>query len=126
MSRNPGKSHNNYSIACLTKYFQNSAGRVSYTSDVWSRNDLSAFMAMTAHYMFTGVNGQLYLRNRLVAFRHLQGSHTGEHLADVFFRVLQELSVLDRVSSSISLWLLTIHSSLIVDWHDHTRQRIKQ
>jgi hypothetical protein len=57
-------------------------------------------MALTAHYMFTDVNGQLYLRNRLVAFRHLQGSHTGEHLANVFFRVLQELSVLDRVSCS--------------------------
>ena len=43
-------------------------------------------------------NGPAYKRDRLVAFRHLKGSHTGEHLADVFFRVLQELSVLDRVS----------------------------
>lgn len=66
-------------------------------------------MALTAHYMFTDVNGQLYLRNRLVAFRHLQGSHTGEHLANVFFRVLQELSVLDRVSRSSSSWLSTAH-----------------
>jgi hypothetical protein len=71
----------------LTKPVKNSAGRVSYTSDVWSWNDLSAFMAVTAHYMFLDT-GQLYLRNRLVTFRHLQGSHTGEHLADVFFRVL--------------------------------------
>jgi len=64
----------------LTMNFKNSnsAGRVSYTSDVWSRNDLSVFMAMTAHYMFTDVNGQLYLQNRLVAFRNLQGSHTGD------------------------------------------------
>ena len=43
-------------------------------------------------------NGPAYKHDRLVAFRHLKGSHTGEHLADVFFRVLQELSVLDWVS----------------------------
>ncbi|KAF8157518.1 hypothetical protein BJ912DRAFT_798322, partial [Pholiota molesta] len=30
---------------------QSSEGRVSFTSDVWSRNDLSAFMAVTAHYL---------------------------------------------------------------------------
>ena len=56
-------------------------------------------MAITAHYMVKDTpNGPAYKRDRLVAFRHLKGSHTGEHLADVFFRVLQELSVLDRVS----------------------------
>ena len=55
-------------------------------------------MAITAHYMVKDTpNGPAYKRDRLVAFRHLKGSHTGEHLADVFFRVLQELSVLDRV-----------------------------
>jgi hypothetical protein len=69
-------------------------------------------MAITAHYMVKDtLNGPAYKRDRLVAFRHLKGSHTGEHLADVFFRVLQELSVLDRVSlpflkvcASISFW----------------------
>ena len=45
----------------------------------------------------TNTGGNLDLRNRLVAFRHLHGSHSGENLADVFFRVLEELSVLDRV-----------------------------
>ncbi len=57
-------------------------------------------MAITAHYMVKDtLNGPAYKCDRLVAFRHLKGSHTGEHLADVFFWVLQELSVLDRVSS---------------------------
>jgi len=54
-------------------------------------------MAITAHYLMTH-EGRLTLKNRLVAFRNIKGSHTGEHLADIFFRVLQELKVLDRVS----------------------------
>jgi len=54
-------------------------------------------MAVTAHYLVTKPGGNLEQRNRLVAFRHLHGSHTGENLADVFFRVLEELSVMDRV-----------------------------
>jgi len=59
-------------------------------------------MAITAHYMVKDtLNGPAYKCDRLVAFRHLKGSHTGEHLADVFFWVLQALSVLDRVSSPI-------------------------
>jgi hypothetical protein len=77
----------------LTYFFKNSAGQVSYTSDVWSRNDLSAFMAVTAHYLVMNDGGNLDQRNCLVAFRHLHGSYTGENLADVFFQVLEELSV---------------------------------
>jgi len=66
-------------------------------------------MAVTAHYLMTR-EGRLILRNRLVAFRHIKGSHTGDHLADIFFRVLQELKVLDRVSACDSMILCQANS----------------
>jgi len=86
-------------------HYQNSEGRVSFTSDVWSKTDLSAFMAVTAHYLISK-EAKLVLRHQLVAFRHIEGSHTGKHLAEIFFHVLQELAILDRVSHS--LWLNTV------------------
>jgi len=36
--------HGNYSD------LQNSLGRVSFTSDIWSRQNLESYMAVTAHY----------------------------------------------------------------------------
>ncbi|TFK69445.1 hypothetical protein BDN72DRAFT_719709, partial [Pluteus cervinus] len=30
---------------------QNSLGRISFTSDIWSRQTLEPYMAVTAHYM---------------------------------------------------------------------------
>ncbi|CAA7260564.1 unnamed protein product [Cyclocybe aegerita] len=76
---------------------KDAAGRVSYTADAWSHNDLSSFLAITAHYMYITPEGHLVLRNRLITFHHLEGSHDGKNLADVFFHVLQEVSGLDCI-----------------------------
>jgi len=92
------------------------AGHISYTSDVWSRTDLSAFMAITAHYLVSEEK-YLILRNRLVAFRHVEGSHTGENLATIFHHVLQELAVLDCVSQHIYPISRINH---MTDWNDYS------
>ena len=104
---------------------KNSAGRISFTSDVWSRTDLSSFMAVTAHYLLTK-EGRLSLCNQLVVFHHIQGSHTGDHLAEIFLRVLQELSVLDRVRFLHNYLHGSTMKVLILDWYDYPRQRIQQ
>ncbi|KII92965.1 hypothetical protein PLICRDRAFT_70154, partial [Plicaturopsis crispa FD-325 SS-3] len=36
--------------ALIIKDIENAVGRVSFTSDCWSRQNLSDFMAITAHY----------------------------------------------------------------------------
>lgn len=78
--------------------------RVSFTSDVWSKTDILSCMAVTAHYLMT-CEGYLILWSRLVAFSHIKGSHTGDHLTDISSRVIQELKVLDRVSARNSMVL---------------------
>ncbi|KAL1717668.1 hypothetical protein EV715DRAFT_168237, partial [Schizophyllum commune] len=37
--------------ARLEEDIQNTAGRVSYTADVWSRTNMQSFLAVTAHYI---------------------------------------------------------------------------
>ncbi|KAF5375571.1 hypothetical protein D9615_009215 [Tricholomella constricta] len=76
---------------------QNALGRVSLTSDVWSRTSLAAHVAITAHYMAMSSDGHLVLRSRLVAFRQLEGSHTGENLAKVLWKVINELQIVERM-----------------------------
>ncbi|KAF5378856.1 hypothetical protein D9615_006941 [Tricholomella constricta] len=75
----------------------NALGRVSLTSDVWSRTSLAAHVAITAHYMAMSSDGHLVLRSRLVAFRQLEGSHTGENLAKVLWKVINELQIVERI-----------------------------
>ena len=43
--------------------------------------------------------GRLDLCARLMAFRYIEGSHSGDHLAEHFLRVLKELGITYKVCS---------------------------
>ncbi|THU82980.1 hypothetical protein K435DRAFT_619425, partial [Dendrothele bispora CBS 962.96] len=45
---------------------KNSLGRLSWTSDIWSRVTLESYLAVTVHYLVRGTRGRLELRSRLV------------------------------------------------------------
>ncbi|KAI5823081.1 hypothetical protein K523DRAFT_225338, partial [Schizophyllum commune Tattone D] len=50
----------------LVADIENAAGRVSFTSDIWSRANMEPYMAVTAHYIVRADDGKLKLRHRLV------------------------------------------------------------
>lgn len=54
-------------------------------------------MAITAHYMVRDKNGLLMLKSQLIAFRHMEGSHSGANIADVFLKVIDELGIAHKV-----------------------------
>ncbi|KAL1746119.1 ribonuclease H-like domain-containing protein [Schizophyllum fasciatum] len=85
--------------ARMEEDLQSAAGRVSYTADVWSRANMQPFLAVTAHYIVRTEKGRLEERHRLVAFRHLPGTHDGRHLAEVFLAILDELDMLKRIGA---------------------------
>jgi hypothetical protein len=51
-------------------------------------------MCITAHF----VNGHRRMVNRLIGFRVIEGDHSGTHLAETFFEVLEEFGVTNKVS----------------------------
>jgi hypothetical protein len=61
-------------------------------------------MCITAHFH----NGHRRQVNRLIAFRVIEGSHTGGHLAETFFEVMEEFGIVHKVmfwnSSAINLF----------------------
>jgi len=78
-------------------------GRISFTTDLWSDPNLDSYMAITAHYMVHIPKGgqikpQLDYCCGLVAFRFVEGSHTGVNLAINFFTVLDEYGITNKVS----------------------------
>jgi hypothetical protein len=67
---------------------------VSLTTDAWSDPDLVSFLGVTAHFVVRdGLDGQLVLRSGLLAFRHIQGSHTGANLASVLYKIIKDAGI---------------------------------
>jgi hypothetical protein len=54
-------------------------------------------MAVTAHWIAKGVTNQLELRSALIAFREVDGSHSGENLGQVLFKIIQDIGIAHRV-----------------------------
>jgi hypothetical protein len=60
-------------------------------------------MAITAHYMARDLkNGCLVLKSQLIAFRLMEGSHTGANIANTFLKVVDELGIAHKVC--LFLW----------------------
>lgn len=58
-------------------------------------------MAVTAHFLKQLPHtGDLSLETRLIAFRILQGSHTGANMATEFLKILQEMDCAHKVRNS--------------------------
>ncbi|KAJ7132525.1 hypothetical protein C8R44DRAFT_611868, partial [Mycena epipterygia] len=76
-------------------------GRVAFTDNIWTRVNLDSHLAITGHYIMEDANGNLVLRTQLLAFRRLEGSHTGENIGKVFVQVMKEIGCLRKVSDVV-------------------------
>jgi len=54
-------------------------------------------MAITAHYMLHSEKGQLIYKTALIAFRYIEGSHSGEHLSQEYLRITDALEISQKV-----------------------------
>lgn len=54
-------------------------------------------MAVTDHYLKKNKDGKLVMVSRLIAFRHIKGSHSGKNLAKHFFDILKSFGLLKWV-----------------------------
>lgn len=83
--------------AATTDELQWAEGRISFTTDLWSDPSLDSYMAVSTHYYVRDEHRRLKRRNGLIAFRFIEGSHTGVNLAQNFLKILQELKILGKV-----------------------------
>lgn len=81
----------------LKEDLQRSVGRISLTMDLWSDDSLRSFMAITAHFCKLDNEGDLRLETQLLAFRHVETDHRGLSLAKVFFDILREYGITEKI-----------------------------
>jgi hypothetical protein len=89
---------------------QNALGRISLTTDMWSNPNLAGFKAVMAHFIERNADGNLVEASCLIAFRFVDGSHTGEHLAKIFFDVLIENGILHKVCLFLRRCVFEFHA----------------
>ncbi|CAE6344915.1 unnamed protein product [Rhizoctonia solani] len=68
-------------------------GFVSVTSDLWSDEKLRSFMAVTVHY----INSLGDLSEHLLAFRRIEGRHTGVNVGHALYGIFEDANLIDRI-----------------------------
>ncbi|EXX59676.1 hypothetical protein RirG_186940 [Rhizophagus irregularis DAOM 197198w] len=79
------KLYNKYRID-VKHMLQNVLGKLSFTLDCWTSTNNIAFLGITCHF----VDVDWCLKETLVDFIHLSGSHSGENLAKEFLKSIDE------------------------------------
>ena len=81
-----------------------------------------SFFGTTAHFIVRDKpGGQLILRSGLLAFRHLQGSHTGKHLADVLYEIIKTAGIEQKVYQFCPTPMPAERTLHALDWLDYCR-----
>jgi hypothetical protein len=66
---------------------------ISFTLDAWTSPNCMAFLGITAHW----ITRNWELKEILIDFCKLTGSHSGENLAEVFVNCMNDLNILSKV-----------------------------
>ena len=78
---------------------QESLGKISITSDIWTSRSQKSYMAVTAHYLLSGKSQKsMVLKTALIAFYRLNGAHTGANLATTMIHLLDRVGITEKVS----------------------------
>lgn len=72
---------------------KNVPGKISFALDAWTSPNILGFLGITCHY----IDANWKLRDILLDFVYLEGSHSGENLANAFLKCLEEKKIFTKV-----------------------------
>ena len=83
---------------CLKFLIQNSVRRISFTTNIWSDQNLQPFLALTAHWIAKIESmDALQFKKALIAFHRVRGRHDADSLA------VTTLALLDRADVTLKV-----------------------
>ncbi|CAB5201343.1 unnamed protein product [Rhizophagus irregularis] len=72
--------------------FKNTPGKINFTLDAWTSPNAIGFLGITGHYIDADWN----IKDILVNFVNLSGSHSGKNMANMFVTCLKEKKILTK------------------------------
>lgn len=71
---------------------------VCATADLWSNNQMRAYLGVTVHW----ITADWKLHSTMLACRRFRGRHTGENICRVFSEIMREYGLQDKVQSVLT------------------------
>jgi hypothetical protein len=92
-----GRDFTNYFTDCRAKLITSleSVSSVAITSDIWSGNAKEDYLSVVAHY----VNVEWQLEKRIIGFRLIDESHSGQNIVERVLAVLEEYGLTAKIIS---------------------------
>jgi len=89
-------------LECLQDlcHHQNAPGHVSLTFDGWTSKIMTAYLAVTGHWL----TEDWKLHSELLSFSELEGSHSGENIGEELYNVLKKYGINHKVSAIADLF----------------------
>lgn len=72
---------------------EDSLSRIHLSFDLWTSGNQLPILAVVAHYL----DKRYTVRTRLIAFRCLHGSHSGENMANLLVEIVREFDITDQL-----------------------------
>jgi len=82
----------------ITEAMHNGSGKISIALDAWTSPNKLTFLASEAYF----IDKDWKLRSMLIGFEQLHEAHTGENMASVTLRCLEEFSIHDSLFALVS------------------------
>ena len=101
-------------VALINIAAKGAVGKISYMMDIWSSENRTPYMAVTAHWM-ANKNGHLKLKCALIAFQRVWGKHTTKNLARILLGVLDHAGTTTDVSSLFIILFSQLSYSILQD-----------
>ena len=83
---------------------QKTSGHISFTLDGWTSKNQISFLGISAHW----ISKDWELKNVILDFKKLDGPHSGENIANVFFNTIKEYNIATKVNLFYLFYLLFI------------------
>jgi hypothetical protein len=92
-----GRDFTKYFIDCRAKLITSLeyVSSVAITSDIWSGDAKEDYLSVVAHY----VNAEWQLEKRIIGFRPIDESHSGQNIAECVLVVLEEYGLTAKIIS---------------------------
>ncbi|GBC36498.1 zinc finger BED domain-containing protein RICESLEEPER 2-like [Rhizophagus irregularis DAOM 181602=DAOM 197198] len=83
----------NNGIKEIRKVLQEVSGKISFTIDAWTSSNSISFLGITAHW----ISDEWELKNILLDFVKLEGSHSGKNIKEFFLKSLKDFGIMTKI-----------------------------
>lgn len=83
-----------YEQTLIQEKLQNISAKISFTFDGWTSKNQKSFLGVTAHW----INENWDLKQVVLDFYHLEGSHSGENISKTLIKILKKYGILTKVN----------------------------